>query len=300
MSISKLLLICISIALPTVSYGQKLFACGGNEIRTYELSKTGSRLLSTWKPDENSELPVRYQTSMLLKIDECKPIDGGRKVLATASTNAAILVDLASGKALWWAEIAMAHSAELLPRNKVVVAASVDKAGDKLVVYDLAKPEMPLFSTPLHGAHGVIWNAATGLLYALGLEELRTYRLIDWETAKPQLERVSAWEVPGNKGGHDLSRIPGSSDYIVTTNDAVFEFSPETGKFKPFLPLASLDHVKSVSLHPRTGQILYQRQEESWWAFHIRFKAPETVIDIPDLRLYKVRWLESAAQTPQK
>src|SRR5436190_19429983 len=101
----------------------ELIVCGGDEIFGLQVPASGEpRKAWGWKAKEASELPelVRKQFE---STDECKPVAGGR-VLVTSSGGGVALVDRGSGRATFWASVVNAHSAELLPAGKVVVASS--------------------------------------------------------------------------------------------------------------------------------------------------------------------------------
>ena len=58
-------------------------------------------------------------------LDDCKPIDGNTRILATSSHHWAIIINYATKKIEFWAtKCSNAHSAEVLPGKKIVVAFS--------------------------------------------------------------------------------------------------------------------------------------------------------------------------------
>jgi hypothetical protein len=84
------------------------------------------------------------------------------------------VVERPSGKVVWFAQVPNAHSLELLPRGRIVVASSVHDKGNRLVLFDLAHSDKLIWDTPLVSAHGVVWDEGRQLLWALGLKELQT------------------------------------------------------------------------------------------------------------------------------
>ena len=84
-------------------------------------------------------------------------------------------------------QVPSAHSLETLPRARIVVASSVNAKGNRLVLFDVARSNQPIWDTPLPSAHGVVWDEGRQILWALGLKELRCYELKDWESEKPSL-----------------------------------------------------------------------------------------------------------------
>jgi sugar lactone lactonase YvrE len=201
------------------------------------------------------------------------------------------LVEHASGRVVFHASVENAHSAELLPRDRMVVAGSTGEEGNRLVLYDLGSSGKAIFVDPLHSGHGVVWDPEQEILWALGGPELRSYRLRDWETDSPALERTGTFELP-DPGGHDLRAIPGSKDLVVTANDGVHLFDRDAETFREHPALARAARVKSVDVHPASGRLAFVQAEENWWAYRIRLLEPEGEVHLPDERLYKVRWYD--------
>lgn len=271
------------------AHAEPLIACGGSEVRLYETDAPAAPLW-IWRASDEHGLPEAFRTGLLAKIDECKPVLEGRAILLTASTGGVALIDRATGLARFWATAPQAHSAEMLPGDRVVIAAAIAPESNRLTVYDLRTPDRALFSTPLASAHGVVWDAPRQRLFAVGFSELRSYVLEDWSGSTPGLRTVGAWTLPGEQSGHDLSPTPNGRDLIVTTNDNVWRFSPATGEFSLFGPLAGRRHVKAVSISPRTGRIATQQPTEQWWSYAARLLNPQGEIPTPGINLYKVRW----------
>ena len=251
----------------------------------------GERVWS-WDASTRPEIPEAIR-SKFRSTDECKPVDGGVKILVTSSGGGVALVERATGKALFWAVVQNAHSAEILPGNRVVVAGSTGDQGNRLVLFDLAVSEKPLFTDELYSGHGVVWDAKRERLWALGERELRAYRL-----EEDRLIRESTHELP-DRGGHDLRPVPGTNLLVVTTNESVHLFDREAKTFTPHPDLGSAAKVKSVDVHPRTGRIAYVQAEERFWARRIRFLDPGGELAQPATRLYKVRWNVTEYRAPQ-
>ena len=187
-----------------------------------------------------------------------------------------------TGRALWHAVATNAHSAELLPAGRVVVASSL--SGDHLILFDLKSPNTPLWKTPLHSAHGVVWDAKRERLWALGFDELRCYRLQDWNGNAPRLELESTATLP-DESGHDLVAID-DRELLVTTHHHVYRFDRESREFRKHERLGDVADVKSISVHPTTG-----RTAHSIWKSRVELTNPEGEIVLKKARPYKVRWL---------
>lgn len=263
---------------------QELIVCGWDTVSV--LNVNGAKepeVRFLWRAEDSPEIPAELRGSFRTT-DECKPLPGGR-ILVTSSSNGVAILERETGKALFWASVANAHSAEMLPGNKLVVAASVHKEGNRLVVFDAAVPMKELFSTELVSAHGVVWDAQRQRLWAIGGRVLRSYR---WE--EPKLIQEAEFPLP-SEGGHDLYAIDKSPHLGLTTEEKVWLFDRERKKFQPHWEIAWEPHVKSVSIHPRTGQVvIVQAQPPEWWSLELEFLRPPFVLRRNE-RMYKARWV---------
>ena len=130
-------------------YGEHHVAvCGGKEVKIIDMAKSdGETLHEVWSwciEDPTEGLPAEY-AEYLNPLDECKFVDGNSKLLLTSSTSAVVLIDLKTKKNLFYARVPMAHSADLLPGDRVAVALSTHKLGNSLEIYDIAQPEKVLW-----------------------------------------------------------------------------------------------------------------------------------------------------------
>ena len=264
--------------------------CGGHEVKIIDMAKSEGATLHevwSWRIDEPTEgLPAEY-ANYLNPLDECKLVDNNRKLLLTSSTSAVVLIDLKTRKNLFYARVPMAHSADLLPNDRVAVALSTHSKGNSLEIYDIAQPEKVLWRDSLYSGHGAVWHAEREGLYALGYDVLREYKLKDWQSATPSLELVAQWPIPV-KSGHDLVKVD-AKRMLVSGHEGVYWFDVERGEYTPFEPLQSTENVKSVNYNARSGRLVYTKAEESWWTHHIYQENPTKVITIDDMNIYKVR-----------
>lgn len=279
-----------STALATQA-AERLYACGDDQVREYQVQAAEATEVWRWSAAEAKDLPAPYRGKLLAHIDECKPVDGGREILVTSSTGGVVLLDRASGKALFRALAPMAHSADLLPNGLIAVALSIDPKGDRLQLYDRQRNETPLFEVPLPSGHGVVWDNARGRLLALSHDLMQSFSVTGDHTT-PTLKEVERWTLPGRRDGHDLSLI-GDGRYLVTTDDGVWLFNSQNGAFLPFESLGSSSRIKAVSVLGE--RMAWVEVEESWWAygFHLANRDGRAAVRFPvkDLRLYKVRWI---------
>lgn len=271
---------------------QLILACGDDKVLIInESTSNGQQADIVWRweaADVASQIPEVYQ-KRLLSVDECKPVNGGKDLLITSSSGCVLLLERETKKCLFYAYVPNAHSADLLPDNKIVVALSVNPAGNSLEVYDISRPEQVLFKDSLYSGHGAVWIPERNRFYALGYSELREYSLKNWNTSSPELVLEKEWIIPV-KSGHDLSSIS-QDELLVSGHEGVCLFDINKEEFRPFVPLQSVLNVKSVNYNKETGRLLYTKAEESWWTYNIYFRNPEKIITIPDIKLYKVRFI---------
>jgi hypothetical protein len=281
------LLLTANAARPATS---ELLVCGWDEV--YILRFTGNaepQKVFSWKARERPELPAGFKDKFKFT-DECKPVAGNR-ILITASSDGVALVERATGRTTFWGLCANAHSADLLPRERIAVACSVrEQGGNRLAVFDARTPEKEIYSTELHSGHGAVWDGRRKLLWALSDRELRAYSPANWASGQPSLERTATYPLPDG-GGHELS--PDGNALIVSGTRDTWLFDRNTGKFSPHPQFAGLRDLKSASVNQRTGRAAFTLAERpNWWTSTIRFKNPEGEVIRPGERLYKVRWVK--------
>ncbi len=268
----------------------EIIACGGHDIIVFdEEQSNGENLKITWRWNigEATGLPPEYQ-KYLNPLDECKPVDGNRKILATSSGGGVVLLDRETRDILFYACAPMAHSAEYLPEGRIVVALSSHPSGNSIELYDMATPEKCIYRDTLTWGHGVVWMPELERLYALGSDNLVCYSLKNWDSDRPELEREKTWKLP-EWGGHDLISISGN-ELVLTVAESVWKFCADSEKFENFAPLDTID-VKSVNYSETTGKLVYTKAETDWWTHHIYSRNPDKTYVIPDIDIYKARIL---------
>jgi hypothetical protein len=246
----------------------------------------------SWRAVDRPELPEPFRKKFA-STDDCKPVDGGRKILITSSGGAAALVERSTGKVLFHATAPNAHSAEVIPGHRVVVACSTNPAGNRLVLFDLAASDAPLASDDLEGAHGAVLDEERGVLWALGTFELRAYGLKELTAAAPTFARKQTHTLP-NEGGHDLRPIPDRPGLTVTTHHHVWVFDRDLRSFRTFPQLGEFEHVKSMDFDPESGALAFVKAETSWWAERVKFLGLDRTVEFPGKKVYKARWCPRA------
>jgi len=271
---------------------REIIICADDKILIIDgQASNGADVKIVWRwqaSDAATQLPESYQRR-LMSMDDCKPVDGGKNILATSSSGAVVLLERATKKCLFYAHVPNAHSADALPNGRIAVALSIIPGGNSIEIYDRNQPEKVLFRDSLYSGHGIVWNAKRQRLYALGFDDLREYTLVNWNTSSPALKLEKKWIIPG-ESGHDLS--PVSDDFLlISEHDGVHMFDITNETFAPFEPLKSAKDIKSVNYNPKTGHLVYTQAEESWWTFNVYLRNPDKTIHIPNLKIYKARLL---------
>ncbi len=272
------------------SDAQHLLTCGAKEVVIVDVAQSMKRIWS-WTAAGSRGLPPQM-ADLYRTTDECKPVDGGRQVLVTSSSGGVALVERATGNVEFYATVANAHSATVLPDKRVAVAAShLEERGDRLYIFDLARSGRSVYDTELPTGHGAVWDEQRKTLWALSGNDVRAYRLRDWATAAPALELVSRYALPEG-GGHDLYPVSGTPMLTVTTNTRCWLFDRDRHVFAPHPELGGLAGVKSIAVNPETGQTAFvQADRPNWWSETLRFLGPERVVRVPGERFYKARWV---------
>lgn len=289
----NLLLIGSLVGSNLTAKGEELVFCGWDEVFIADVTASNNGTVTklwSWRAADRQDLPEDFRT-LFNSTDECKPVDGGRRVLISSSGGGLTVVERPSGRVAWYGQVGNAHSIELLPEDRVVVAASTNPEGNKLAVFDLKQPNKIIFQDSLQSGHGVVWDEGRQLLWALGYDELRAYSLEDWTTSQPELALEGTHSLP-SKSGHDLLMAPNGDVLLLTTNQEVLAFDIETETFSPYPPLEGLERVKGISIHPVTRRTAYiQAEGENWWATRVRFLNRSGELLLEQEHLYKVRWV---------
>ena len=282
------------------SWGDYVIACGDEDlyiVDTVNSTEDSLDVIWHWNISEAyGQIPDKYVDAMRV-LDDCKPVDGGSKLLLTSSSDGTLLLDIATRKCLFHALTPMSHSADMLPGDRIAVANSITSTGNSLEIYDASVPDVVVWKDTLYSGHGVVWSDKYDILFALGYEELRSYSLKDWDSASPSLVLEESVPLP-SPGGHDLS--PAGDDALVVTNhDGVFIYDIQKKSFVPFAPLDGIGNVKSLNYDPSSGKVIYTVGETRWWTNHVYMKFPDRVLSFdPDWRLYKVRVLPDLTFEP--
>ncbi len=267
-----------------------LICCGDKEVFVLPIGNDMSVVENRvwrWQATDSPTIPAEAK-KWFDKTDDCKPL--ADSILITSSFGGIAIIRRSDKHCLFYAYAPNAHSACLLPGNRVAVAASI--GCDELQLYaltDSAEPSKPLTTIPLNGAHGVLWDAERKRLWTLCHDDLLLVEVRGRGT-DVELHVEKKWELP-TPDGHDLSPTRDGQSLFVTTGDHVYRFNKAEGTFALDPALGNRKKVKSVAEHPTTGEIVFhQATEEHWWSDTIRFVGDRAEVRLPDEKLYKIRW----------
>ena len=292
------LLSCISVlhsffAVARETKKQELLVCSDTYVLVIDYARSHDSIPAVvWKWDavEATELPEIYRKTYFKSVDDNKSVAGGKQILISSSSGGVALVNRTDKKVLFHTYVPNAHSIELLPNNRIVVAGSIAKGGNCVAVFNLSQSEQPVFKDSLYSGHGVVWDTKRQKLYALGYDELRQYILQDWTSSSPKLRLEKKWKIPGISG-HDLQLSPTGDELFLTETENPWTFNLKTFDFKKLPELAGIQNVKSFGKHAETGQLIYTVPEESWWTYHVKFLNPAKSLAFPKMHVYKARWI---------
>ncbi|MER6303740.1 DUF6528 family protein [Kitasatospora sp. NPDC001539] len=261
-------------------------------------------LVWSWTADRASDLADLHPEWSWTGPDEAKSrtLDGRRYLLTTASGGLAAVVDTATGRSRWAADLGRdvnPHSIELLPDGNVAVAAS---AGGWVRLYAASQGSRATAHATfrLAGAHGVSWDERTGLLWVLGDDELTGLR-VGGAPDEPTLSAVRTAPLPG-RGGHDLAPALGAPGrFWVSSLTGLWQYDPAADGFTAVRLAEPADErdVKSIGDDPGTGRLLTVRPDHrspcDWCTSVIRLHRPEGARTLRGAQLYKARWWPAAA-----
>ena len=244
-------------------------------------------ILWKWNPEGDPNIPPE-RLKAFNHMDETKVVNGGKQILVTSSTGGMALLDVETKQCIFAAYPGGSpHSADLLPDGTIVTASS---AGNKLMLFsrrDGDKAPYKTFTLTFADAHGVVWDKLLGLVWAVGKEAVICCRY-NFDKEDPQLTIVESFPLtPNPYWGHDLIFLE-KERKLLMTGRTMLEFDTMTGKSRQFLKRKS---VKSISIHPETGEQLVQIPKENYWNDTVTLLNGDRKWTLPDnAKIYKARW----------
>ncbi len=282
--------------------GTTLVFCGDNRLYMIDAGladKTGYSNAVLW--DFNSDtISSLFGWTYLTSLDDCKPVDDKTKLLVTSSQGCCFLLDIETKEVLFYTnESPNAHSAEMLPNDRIVVACSTGDltTNNCLELYNISAPGVVIDQVELSSAHGVVWNETTQRLYAIGDQTMLVISLTDWDTESPSMTVEQRITTP--KGElHDLTYVDANTLCVAGTSAYLYTISD--GTWDEMTLFSGRTALKSVNCSPYSDEIWYTDSTEpegtyDWSTQTIRHAASgyatdtDRTIKVSDLNLYKVR-----------
>lgn len=173
--------------------------------------------------------------------------NGREVVLAAYGGNSASMVSFDDKKEeLWRTDLTASnpHACELIPCGVIAVAAST---GGEIRFFDAAGNGKTYVAEKLEDSHGLLWDPAAGVLWAVGRTVLTAYE-VTFDGGKITVtERRDLRTAIPSDWAHDLQPYYGNTDRMwVTTGSAVYVYSKSQKKFLTDYPGAAKIQRKNV------------------------------------------------------
>lgn len=243
-------------------------------------------ILWKWNPKDDPNIPPE-RIRAFGNISDTKCVSGGKQVLVVASGGGMALIDVATKQSVFTAYPGgNTHSAELLPDGTVITASSTGATLKVFTRIGEEKTPHKEFTVKFPGGHGVVWDQIHGLVWGLGADSLVAFRY-NFDVENPQLTQVQSFALSKGYSGHDLVLLKKENKLLLTGRD-VLEFDTMIGTFRQF---SNKHSVKSISIHPETGEQLVQIPNEQWWNDTVMLLNGDRKWTLPNkARIYKTRW----------
>ncbi|HHV86601.1 MAG TPA: hypothetical protein GXX42_12440 [Petrimonas sp.] len=264
-----------------------IIVCGDSKVLIVEFPEQGDtipHIAWSWDAQIANDLPFEYRTRKFNSIDDCKSINNGEQLMISSSSGAIAIVNIEDNKVTFIADVPNAHSVEIIPGNKIIAAASTAPEGNQLMLFDINQPSKLLDTDSLYSAHGLVWDNRRNILFALGYDVLREYK-INYEN---KLIVNDEWKIPGISG-HDLSISQDGNNLFITEHTGAWIFNIENHSFSKIEQFPDAENIKSINQN-KNHLYVYTVAEESWWTYQVKFFNPSGYLSFPNLRVYKARF----------
>ena len=243
-------------------------------------------ILWHWNPKDDPNIPPE-RLRAFNNMSDSKCVSDGKQVLVVASGGGMALIDVATKQSVFTAYPGgNTHSAELLPDGTVITASSTGATMRQGPHQVAQKTPHKTFTYKFPGGHGVVWDQIHGLVWAVGADVLVAFRY-NFDVENPQLVPVQSFDLGKGYSGHDLVLLKKENKLLLTGRD-VKEFDTMLGTLRLF---SNRCPVKSISIHPETGEQLVQIPNEEWWNDTVMLLNGDRKWTLPNkARIYKTRW----------
>ena len=238
------------VSLKSTSKGTNpsLVFCGDQYIYIIDANKASesryqNAVVESWNAATFADT-IGLPANLCKYITECKPVNDGKDLLITSYNGWTIMLNVETGNIPFHTVMSFgAHSADLLPDNRVAVACA--NPGNSIQIYDLNNNDHIVSNVKLSGAQGVCWNDDLQRLFAINQNSLNSYRLVDWNTNHPSLELVSSIATP-NENMKDLSIV--SSNKLCVAGSGLFIYDISENTFTEMTQFSSSKVINSVKV----------------------------------------------------
>ncbi len=226
--------------------------------------------------------------------------EGKQVLIAAYGSRYGKVIDIATGEVMFITNEAgqNPHSPELTPNGVFCIASSNGSVVKFFNVKDATKQA----EVALPDAHGALYDPDTGLVFAVGENRLRAFKVELGADGVPVVteDKSRAFTLPSNYA-HDLSPVSGNTDlFWITTTSAVYQYSVSEKKI-----IAGYDGEKQVNVKNvkgignfADGSLIYITPDgkfESWtsetvaYFHHFNGKYYKYSIGTSENGIYKVR-----------
>lgn len=161
----------------------------------------------------------------------------GDVVIVCAGNGYAAIISYPEGETLWetFDSGSNSHAIEILPSGNVAVAASSGNTlrlfASSAVLQNDTEKASGYKEYPLTDGHGVLWDPAYEVLWALGQENLNAYTVSGEGVDEELILREDLGIMKPGLYGHDLSADFLDRDYLwVTGSSHVYHYNKKTGE----------------------------------------------------------------------
>ena len=243
-------------------------------------------ILWHWNPKDDPNIPPERKRAFG-NMSDSKCVSDGKQILVVASGGGMALIDVATKQSVFTAYPGgNTHSAELLPDGTVITASSTGATLKVFTRIGDEKTPHKTFTYKFPDGHGVVWDQIHGLVWAVGADVLVAFRY-NFDVENPQLIPVQTFDLGKGYSGHDLVLLKKENKLLLTGRN-VLEFDTMIGTIRKF---SDKHYVKSISIHPETGEQLVQIPNEEWWNDTVMLLNGDRKWTLPNkARIYKTRW----------
>jgi hypothetical protein len=270
---------------------KKFLVCGDSKVLLVDYGRSKDSIPHIqWEWDASTEEKFTVEFRKKFRsMDDCKFSPDQKQLVVSSSSGGVALLTYPEKEVLFSTEVGNAHSIEFLAGGLIAVAGSIHPKGNSVEIFDPSSGDQrPIAKDSLYSGHGLVWHPSKKLLYALGFDVLRAYKVELKPNRSVVLSKVSEWKIPG-ESGHDLTLTPDKKYLYVTEHTDAWAFNLKSEQFEKIRDFPTKENIKSIG-RDGSGQLIYTEPEESWWTHSVKFIGPGRKFIFPGMKVYKARW----------